>query len=385
MATGFSRTIRTLGADGFRPSLLGMGVVGLLLGAWATWCVCGRITLYEVSPNARLEIDRAAYAVQSPISGHVTSAGLAIGREVKQGDVLFELDSHAERLQLAEEQSRLAAGELEVAALDRQIAVEQQARNDEQRTAGMAAEVARANAREASAQAAQAAGEAVRLATLKAEKLVSQRDYEAGQSEDQRRRAAVDSLNMEIRRIEQERQAKDSERGTRIRKLATDISRLRGQEAVTRSTLERLSYEIERRKVRASTGGRIGEAAIVRAGGVVSEGERLGAIIPEGRLLVVAQFPPPAALGRVRPGQRARLRLTGYPWIQYGAVAAIVARVSSEVRDGTVRVELSVDPGQHTAIPLQHGLPGSIEVEVEKISPARLLMRVAGQAVSEPQ
>ena len=68
-----------------------------------------------------------------------------------------------------------------------------------------------------------------------------------------------------------------------------------------------------------------------------------------------------------------------------GSLMATVARVSSEVRDGGVRVELTIDPGQHTSIPMQHGLPGSVEVAVERISPARLMMRLAGQQVAEPR
>ena len=46
---------------------------------------------------------------------------------------------------------------------------------------------------------------------------------------------------------------------------------------------------------------------------------------------------------------------------------------------------MSIDPDQKTRIPLQHGLPGSVEVAVDKTSPARLLMRVAGQWISEPR
>lgn len=151
-----------------------------------------------------------------------------------------------------------------------------------------------------------------------------------------------------------------------------------------RSTISRLRYEIERHKVRAATGGKIGETAILRTGGVVSGGEKLAAILPEGRLLVAAQFAP-AAMGRMRAGQKARVRLAGYPWTQYGALSATVARVSSEVRDGTVRVELNLDPGQKTSIPLQHGLPGSVEVAVETVSPARLTMRLAGEQTVDPQ
>jgi membrane fusion protein (multidrug efflux system) len=106
----------------------------------------------------------------------------------------------------------------------------------------------------------------------------------------------------------------------------------------------------------------------------------LGAIIPAGTLKVVAQFDPAAALGRVHEGQRARVRLDGFPWAQFGTVNATVATVANEVRDGTVRVDLTLLAGP--PVPLQHGLPGKVEVEIEKISPAALLLRVAGQSLT---
>ena len=81
---------------------------------------------------------------------------------------------------------------------------------------------------------------------------------------------------------------------------------------------------------------------------------------------------PPAVLGRIQPGQPARLRLDGFPWMQYGAVSATVASVASEVRDGWVRVELAVRPDAAPPIPLQH------------VSPATLLLRTAGRLFTVP-
>jgi membrane fusion protein (multidrug efflux system) len=118
---------------------------------------------------------------------------------------------------------------------------------------------------------------------------------------------------------------------------------------------------------------------------VLLEGEKIAGILPEGRLLAVAQFPPAAALGRIAPGQPAKIRLEGFPWAQWGAVPAVVQRVAAEVRDGAVRVELAIDPSQAIHVPLQHGLPGSVEVEVERTTPARLLLRISGKLLTEPR
>jgi multidrug resistance efflux pump len=150
------------------------------------------------------------------------------------------------------------------------------------------------------------------------------------------------------------------------------------------ATVERLAHEIERRRIRAPMAGRLGEVAELRTGSVVREGDRLAAVVPLGDLQVVADFLPPSALGRVRPGQPARLRLEGFPWTQYGSLAATVSRVASEVRSGRIRVELSVDSKGASPIPLQHGLPGTVEVQVERVTPATLVLRAAGKLLARP-
>jgi membrane fusion protein (multidrug efflux system) len=148
--------------------------------------------------------------------------------------------------------------------------------------------------------------------------------------------------------------------------------------------MQRLEHEITIRTVRASVAGSLAEAPPLTVGAVVKEGEKLGAIVPRGELRIVAEYPPPRAIGRIMPGQPARLRLDGFPWAQHGTVAATVARVGSEVRDGKVRVELDVLPNQDGSIPLQHGLTGRAEIEVEQIAPYVLVLRAAGKAVDDP-
>jgi membrane fusion protein (multidrug efflux system) len=101
-------------------------------------------------------------------------------------------------------------------------------------------------------------------------------------------------------------------------------------------------------------------------------------VVPRGQPRAVALFPV-AAVGRVRPGQPARLRLDGFPWTQYGVLTARVADVGDEAREGLIRVELSLDHDPTSAIPLGNGLPGTAEVEVDHVSPATLVLRAAGQ------
>jgi len=93
----------------------------------------------------------------------------------------------------------------------------------------------------------------------------------------------------------------------------------------------------------------------------------------------VAQFPAQAAFGRMRVGQRAKLRLEGFPWAEFGTLSGSVTHVAQEVRGGSVRVEASIDAGSSFRGELEHGMPGTLEVMVDRVTPLSLVLRSAGQ------
>jgi hypothetical protein len=52
MPTPFANTLRSLNADRFHASLIGLGVALVLLIAWGCWFFLARMTMYEVSASA---------------------------------------------------------------------------------------------------------------------------------------------------------------------------------------------------------------------------------------------------------------------------------------------------------------------------------------------
>ncbi|MGH9662493.1 MAG: HlyD family secretion protein [Bryobacteraceae bacterium] len=385
MSTAFTRTLRSLRVDRFRFSVLGIFLAACFLGAWTAWALYAQVTLYEVTEKARLEVDDAISPIQAPILGRVVTTNLAMGREVKTGDILVEIDAAPQQLQIQEERTRLVGLTSDAQALRSQVLAEEQARAQESHASKVAMEEARAKGREAEAPARYAEDDAKRVEKLRDDGLIAEREFLRSRAEAQKTRAAADGTSITVEKLDQEQRTRERDRTARIQRLEGEITKITGQLSTIRATIGRLDYEIERRRIRAPMDGRLGEAAILRVGAVVQEGEKLGAIVPAGRLLLVAQFPPPAALGRVQNGQRARARLHGFPWTQYGSLTATVTRVAGEVRDGTVRVELAVDPEQKSSIPMQHGLPGAVEVEVESVTPAVLVMRAAGRWLASPR
>jgi len=386
MATPFSRTLRALKADSFRGSLAALACVLALLGGWMAWFFLARVARYEVTNTARLEVDQEIHPVQSPVLARVVSTNLVLGKEVQAGDVLVELDANAERLQVEEQRTQLAALSSQISSLKTQVSQLEEAQAREEQTARVAIDQAGAKYLEADALARSADHEAHRLEKLAAEGLVPRREYDIGKMEAERLRDAADSLKLEPDRIQRDLRTRESDRRAQLENLHSQIRRLEGDRTTVTASVERLSYEVERRVIRAPIAGHVGEiAATLRTGAVVNEGDRICAILPPGRLRAIAEFAPPAAFGRIRPGQAARLRLEGFPWAQYGSIGARVSTVASEIRDGRVRVELNIAGSPAFPVPLQHGLPGAVEVEVERVSPAALTLRTAGQLMTRPR
>src|SRR5688572_17733019 len=127
MPTPFARSMRSLEADGFRRIGLAFLVAGSLLAAWTAWFVLGRVAVYEVTDQARLEVNQAVHPVESRVEGRTIATHLTLGRDVQAGDILVELDADEERLRLDEEQTRLAALPPQVDAVAAEVAAEERA------------------------------------------------------------------------------------------------------------------------------------------------------------------------------------------------------------------------------------------------------------------
>jgi membrane fusion protein (multidrug efflux system) len=385
MSSPFSRTLRAVESDRFRswPAIV---LVAGFLGAWTAWFVLARVPLYETTAVARIEAADAVHPVDARIGGRAVRVHLVMGTPVRAGDVLVELEADVERLALQEARARVDALAPEIAAVRREIAAEERAIADEQRATLVARDEQRAILREAQAARSHAEEEAARIARLLKQGLVPELEDVRVRAEVEQRRAVAEAAAAALARVEQDQRTRESDRLVRVQRARGTLSRLEGDATTAAATIKRLEYEVERRILRAPIEGRIAEAAELRIGAVVHEGDRLAAIVPTGALRVVAQFPPASAIGRVRRGQHGRVRLSGFPWAEYGSLHASVSGVADEVRNGLVRVEMTVDslPVSLPARAMTHALPGTVEIEVERVHPASLVLRTLGEWLTWP-
>lgn len=381
MSAAFSRTMRSLTVDGARRPVGVMALGALLLVAWCAWFALARVAVWEATPAARLEVLRAVHHVDAPTAGRVVAWSLVLGQEVAAGAPLAELDVEPERLQLREQRARLDAVGPQVEALRRELAAEQRGVIERREASQSAIREAQARQREADALARLAAEEWERTQRLQAQRFVSESEAARARADAQSRRAGAEALALAITRMEREQRSDESARFARIARLQSEIARLEGERGAASAAIASHEHQIARRSIRAPVGGRIARLSELRVGSVVREGDRIAEIVPAGDLRVVARYPAPVALGRIRVGQPARVRLDGFPWAVFGTLRATVARVASEPQEGMIRVELDVRRERGSVIPLQHGLQGSVEVQVDRLSPATMVLRAAGRRI----
>jgi membrane fusion protein (multidrug efflux system) len=379
MATRFARTTRSLALDGGRRALLAWAAAAVLLLAWLTWFLTGHITLYEVSRHARLEVQQSAHPVAALVPSRIARNTLVLGQEVHAGDLLIELDAAPEKLRLVEEATRLKAVTPRLASLKKEIDALEQAAARDRAAAAAAADAAQFRTREAAAAVEFARDNERRLREESAIGGVAQIEAARARAEVLKLGATQEALAADARRLATDAQARAYQQGAQVESLRRTVLSLQGDAATSEASIARLKQDIDRHVLRAPVSGTVADVAALRTGAYVAQGEKLATVVPHGGLIIVADFAPAAVLGRIRPGQQARLRLDGFPWAQYGSIEATVTRVAGEVRDGLVRVEFAPSRSAAPHLALQHGLPGAVEVGIEEVTPAQLVLRAAGR------
>jgi membrane fusion protein (multidrug efflux system) len=295
---------QSLQADrGLVSGLLLVAGLGLLV-AWLTWAFSARVTRYEVSDSARLEVAGSASPIQASATGEVAVSHLVLGQAVAAGAVLVELDNRDQELALRQEQTRRNQLGPQVEALRMQIQSEDAGRRDEEHVLVYSTSGADAQVEQAKAEAALTAEEAARAQKLRAAGLISEADWQTARAASESKRAEVESLKQAALRLAPELQVRASDRTVKQREILTDIAKLEGDLAASDAEMARLRHEIEKRKLRATVTGKLTECLVLHPGAHVSEGEQLGIILPAGKVQMIADFNPASAFGKLHAGQQ---------------------------------------------------------------------------------
>jgi membrane fusion protein (multidrug efflux system) len=384
MPHAFNRTLRALDAERTRGNLAVQLCSALALLGWCVWFFGARVHVLARSEDARLEVAQTGHRVQSAISGYVVEVDVTLGQAVKQGAALARLDASAPTHRLEQRKTEAAGLSAQLAAVQRELAAVDSVLSNEQRAGELRLQEADARHTQASALAAVRDDERTRSETLLHAGVLPEATALRTRSDAESQRREEQALALARRRLSADQMLARAERAQHRAELLTRATTLQGQLDALNVSLRELESEVAQCTLRSPIDGRVGDLAAWTRGAFVQPGELLAVVVPEGSMRVIAQFAPDQALGRIHPGQRGELRLTGFPFTQFGAVHGAVASVAKEVHAGTVRVELSLD---RTAphIPLQHALPGSLQIEIDHIAPASLTWRAVGRGLSTPR
>ena len=378
MPAPFPRTFRAFQDDDTGYVWLWVAVALGLLSAWTAWFTLGSVRVLERSEVARVEVDGAPQLIQASVSGSVAASHLVLGRQVRAGEVLVELDARAEQLALDEAASRRNAASAQLDFLRTELAAALEATQADRKAALVARAQARARRQQSSTHLRFAEEEARRLSGLPRGQVAEIQVLRAV-SEKESRAASAEVSALDETRLLSVLRVGTSDRLAATAKLQREIAMLEGEVNTQSASMARLTHEIERRKLRSPVSGRLGDIAMLRDSTVVREGDHLARVIPHGELRVVAEFAQGTAVGRLRPSQPARVRLTGFNWAEYGTLSASVSSVGSEPHQDRVLVVLRLLGEAPERIPLQHGLSGVVEVEVEHATPLSLVLRAMGR------
>jgi membrane fusion protein (multidrug efflux system) len=370
-----------------RRALIMLAIMGGLLVLVGLWLVVARVPLYAVSEVARLQARDEVHPVDTLVAGRVVTVNLPVGGAVRKGDVLITLDATDVGLRLDEARATERGLAGQIAALETEITAREQALASTESLGRASVSEAQAARSQTESEAQLAGRERARADLMRQAGVVAEAEADRAGAAVTQANAAVHAREQRVSVLSSETQRDMADRRAQNESLRRSLAGLVAQRDSAHVQVQRLEVEHERHTIRAPIDGVLGQVRAPQVGSVVAAGQTVAVVTPDTDLQLVADFAPANAVGRVRPGQRAHMRVAGFPWTQYGTLDAAVTAVSSEVADGRIRVVLQIDSHTATAIPRRHGLIGEVEIELDEVSPAVLIARAAGQLFerSEPR
>ena len=341
----------------------------LVLAGLSAWGVLARVPVCVVTLHTPLALDPALQVVMTPVAGQVRVTHLQVGREVEAGEVLVELDSTAQRLQLEEAQQHLRALE---------------AHRTARRQEGAALEAAWQATTQA-AQAAQAEARSRHDAAVRALQVAQEKVQRLGPlsplADLQAQKTAVETTHRSFQQLAYAQQVQAAEWGVRLAQHQREVVILEGDLAVAKARLAQHASALEGTTLRAASAGRLGAVAALLPGTVVQAGAWLGVLGPPGAFLVTAVVPPAVAGRHLRAGQPAWLRVPSAPGRPAGTLPATVVQVAEASPDMRVRVILQLSPETLAQWPLQPLAVGTVVVEVDSQAPITVAIRTLSQSL----
>lgn len=379
MSSPFMQTSRALDRDNFQAAKILAFFAIAILFVWLLWFVRGSVTLRETAP-ARVAFISDPFPIIVPRDGKVISHKLILNRQIDANEVLLELDSFQAQM----------ANEAAQAGLERLQAERKQLNQELESAKKLKSQFATRSELEQQEALLAQQQQQTRLTFLndqlsRTEKLykegkIAELTYLQERSERDEAQQQASLLGVTLQRLKAQNIEREQELERDILRINSALETNRGNLAETEKRIAQLEHEREQYLVRAPQAGILAEVTPLSVGTQVREGQPLGQLLSAEKHIVRAAFTPAAAIGKLKTGHRATMRLDGFPWLQYGEIELQITHVANESRNGRIRVDFEVT-ATPKAIELRHGLPGQVIVETEQLQPIAMLLRTLGSFI----
>jgi membrane fusion protein (multidrug efflux system) len=345
----------------------------LLIG-WGVWAVAGRVAVVAVSKRARFESRAAVREIAVPVSGRIRRVHIALGQEVRSGEVLLELDD-ADAV-IRRDKALAGAEHLRrrIDAVAAQIAATRAMAAAQTNAAAARLREAREGRIEAGHLADIESARADRLTRLGKAGLVSPSEATDARSRAEAERARGRGLAAAEEEARRKQAEALSTAEASVRALESDRIELEALRADAQAAVEQAGVDIERQRIRAPADGRIGSSAELRTGTWVEEGAKVASIVPVAAMEVAAWFSL-EDMPLLRIGQNASIWLESLGRGGRRRFAAVVTGIERDRGGSDFRVTLRLARLPAT---VDEGFPATVTVEVQRLSPFDALLRAAG-------
>lgn len=382
----------------------------LLLVLGLFWTIFGDVDEVAVAqgkiiPRGQVKV------IQSQYSGVVKSIPVKDGQQVKQGDVLIELDQTISAADLAQTRKQVAYFNLEIERLlaeqndtpfqpkitpdmnpkdvitqtklyesrteeIRQRLAQSEAKIAEQRALLVTAEANRRKYSDLFRLAKEREDKMQELLTQNAVSYFNFLDYQSKRMElEQNLAAQISEISRVQSSLQQAMREWSSLKAEREKDIASKMVEDRKQLQAYEEELKKAEQKSRQSTIVSPVDGRVTQLAIHTIGGVVKDAESLMIIVPEGTTLEVEAWAANKDIGFLKLGQLAEVKLETFNFQRYGTIDATVTEISADATDdkekGRVyrmvlqlkQQDMQVAGG---SVPLSPGMSATVEVKIRQ-------------------
>lgn len=374
MAINFSDTLSSIHADLSQRNMLFSTVLGCLLLCWLMWLFWVPLSITKQAQGF-IEINQPALSLVAATAGRVEFVKLRVGDEVAADTPLIKINSDDEVKQIALLNQSIAKQKDSLVALNKTQESELRSLNNgitalEQKIKNILVQVDNVQA--------QFDQQAKTVALLNsANSAVSKIELQREQLQLKQIQERLLSKQQESANLHAEHRQLLEHKDSQAAKTTQDNSNQQSRIAALEGTLSQQEQLLKHKTLSVSKPAKVAEVMPLQTGQWINAGEQLATLLPQGDLRVLAQFKPVDAQGYLQLGQKAKIHVDNFPWLQYGALNAKVVHIDQAERNGMIRVLLELESNNHLA--LQHGMSASINVSVASATPWQLLLQSLGR------